>query len=81
MSTSRALRLAPAIALIGLLVQPATARADEPSDVLRDVWTRIQQIAPGQDPQADKRKPQAVPTGTDAPTIPLHDLAHPFSIE
>jgi hypothetical protein len=49
--------------------------------VLRDVWTRLQQIAPGQDAQADKPKPQAVPSGTDAPTIQLHDLSHPISLE
>ena len=81
MSTFRAPRLAPAIALITLFVLPATARADEPSDMLRDVWTRIQQIAPGQDAQADKPRPQAVPSGADAPTISLHDLAHPISLE
>ena len=49
--------------------------------MLRDVWTRIQQIAPGQDAQADKPRPQAVPSGADAPTISLHDLAHPISLE
>jgi len=81
MSTSRAVRHAPLLVLIALLVLPAIARADEPSDVLRDVWTRLQQIAPGQDPQADKPRPQAVPSGADAPTIPLRDLAHPISLE
>ena len=81
MSTSRALRLAPAIAVIVLLVWPELLRADEPSDVLRDVWTRIQQIAPGQDPSPNRPHPQAVQTSADAPSIPLRDLSHPISLE
>ena len=81
MSTSRALRLAPAVALIALLVRPAIVRADEPSDMLRDVWTRIQQIAPGQDASPDRPRPQAVPTAADAPAISLRDLSHPISLE
>jgi hypothetical protein len=81
MNTSRALRLVPAIAVIALLAWPALLRADEPSDVLRDVWTRIQQIAPGQDPSPNRPHPQAVQTSADAPSIPLRDLSHPISLE
>ena len=81
MSTSRAVRLLPVAVLLALLVRPAVARADEPSDMLRDVWSRIQQIAPGQDAPAERPRPQAVPTAPDAPTIALHDLSHPISLE
>ena len=81
MSRSKALRLAPALAFITLLVGPGIAQADEPNDVLHDVWTRIQQIAPGQDAAPERPRPQAVPTAADAPSIPLRDLSHPISLE
>ena len=81
MNTSRALRLASTLAVIVLLARPALLWADEPSDVLRDVWTRIQQIAPGQDAPPIRPHPQAVQTSADAPSISLRDLSHPISLE
>lgn len=49
--------------------------------MLRDVWNRIQQIAPGQDASPDRPRPQAVPAAADAPAISLRDLSHPISLE
>jgi len=81
MSASRTLRLAPAVALVALLVRPTIALAGEPGDMLHDVWTLIQQIAPGQDAPPAKPRPQVVPTAPNAPSIPLRDLSHPISLE
>ncbi len=81
MSTSRALRPVPVLALIIMLAWPAIARADEPSDMLREVWSRLQQMAPGQDQAPDHPHPQAVPTAPDAPSIQLRNLSHPISLE
>ena len=49
--------------------------------MLHDVWNKLQQLAPGQDPQADRPRPQAITGGPDAPSVSLNDLSHPISLE
>jgi uncharacterized Zn-binding protein involved in type VI secretion len=66
------------LVLAALLAQPLSAT--EPGELLRDVWTRLQQAA-STDRDAARPRPQPIQAGADAPVVSLRDLSHPISIE